>query len=49
MFRFPCSGIFVSTIALRMLFDRLLLQSNDISFVAQLFFSSSIRESVTAP
>lgn len=36
MFRFPCSGIFASTIAVRILFNRLLLQNNDISFVAQL-------------
>ena len=50
MLRFPCSGIFASTIAVRTLFNRLLLQSNDISFVAQLSFSSdSVRESAIAP
>jgi len=38
MFRFLCSGIFASTIAVQILFNRLLLQSNDISFVAQLSF-----------
>jgi len=38
MVRFPCSGIFASTIAVQILFNRLLLQSNDISFVAQLSF-----------
>ena len=31
-------GIFASTIAVQLLFNRLLLQSNDISFVAQLSF-----------
>jgi len=29
MFRFPCSGIFASTIAVRIVFNRLLLQSHD--------------------
>jgi hypothetical protein len=38
MVRFPCSGIFASPTAVQILFNRLLLQSNDISFVAQLSF-----------
>ena len=42
MVRFPCSGIFASTIAVRILFNRLLLQSNDISFVAQLSFFQTL-------
>ena len=36
MVRFPCSGIFASPTAVQILFNRLLLRSNDISFVAQL-------------
>jgi hypothetical protein len=38
MVRFPCSGIFASPTAVQILFNRLLLQSNDISFVVELFF-----------
>ena len=42
MLRFPCSGIFASTITVRTFFNRLLLQSNDISFVAQLSFLQTL-------
>ena len=42
MLRFPCLGIFASTIAVRTFFNRLLLQSNDISFVAQLSFLQTL-------
>ena len=42
MFRFLCSGIFASTIAVQILFNRLLLQSNDISSIAQLSFFQAL-------
>ena len=49
MFRFLCSGIFASTIAVQILFNRLLLQSNDISFVAQLSFFQTLYGKVPLP
>jgi hypothetical protein len=51
MFRFPCMGIFASTIAARIPVNRLLLQSDDISFVCSptIFSSNSLRESAAAP
>jgi hypothetical protein len=42
MLRFPCSGVFASTIAVSIPFNRRLLQSNDISFVAQLSFFQTL-------
>jgi len=49
MFRFPCSGIFASTIAVHILFNRLLLQSNDISFVAQLSLPKTLHGKAPLP